>query len=380
MYFCQTSNVKPLIFLFLFGCTCSLNAQTTGNSDYVFLVMTDGFRWQEVFSGADSAMINDQRMVKDVELTRQMYWDSTAEGRRKKLLPFFWQVIASKGQLYGNRSLDNKVSVSNPYKISYPGYSEILTGWADPLLIPNLSLNNRNTNLLESLNRNSRFNGQVVAFGSWKVFPYIFNSRRSNIPVNSGYMANKDDADSTDGIIDQLQNATAHQSNTRHDLLTYSCAKEYIINHHPSVVFIGFGETDESAHSGRYDLYLQHASAVDRMISELWYFIQTDPHYKGHSTLIITTDHGRGNRQDTWHKHGTFTKGSGETWIALLGAGINARGEMSAPGQIYAKQVAGTISQLLGADFDTDRSIGKAIPLPGIQADQQSSIAGRASK
>jgi len=343
--------------------------------------MTDGFRWQEVFSGADSAMINDDRLVQDKELARQMYWDSTTELRRKKLMPFFWNVIAEKGQLYGNRSLDNKVSMLNVFKISYPGYNEILTGYADPVLIPNIPLNNQNTNILEFLNNGARFSGKVVVFGSWNVFPFIINAKRSSIPVNSGYQANDDTTDSTNIIIDRLQQEVSHKSNTRHDQLTFCSAKEYISKNHPSVVFIGFGETDESAHAGRYDLYLQHASEVDHMIAELWYRIQTDPIYKDHTTLIITTDHGRGQTAASWHKHGIFTKGSGQTWLACIGAGVTASGEMKQEGQIYGRQIAATIGQLLGVQFQTDRPMGKAIQLAtapsDTELDKKSDIVGR---
>ncbi len=131
-------------------------------------------------------------------------------------------------------------------------------------------------------------------------------------------------------------------------------------------MFIGFGETDECAHEGRYDLYLQRAAAVDRMISELWYLVQTDPEYKDHTTFIITTDHGRGKEPGSWHTHASlFTKGLGETWLACIGAGIAPLGEMREEEQIYARQLPATISELLGEDFTgSDRSLGKAFALP----------------
>ena len=31
------------------------------------------------------------------------------------------------------------------------------------------------------------FTGKVAAFGSWDVFPYIINDKRSNIPVNASF-------------------------------------------------------------------------------------------------------------------------------------------------------------------------------------------------
>jgi len=62
------------------------------------------------------------------------------------------------------------------------------------------------------------------------------------------------------------------------------------------MVFLGLGETDEFAHQGRYDQYLQKAHQFDQMIAELWYFVQTDPFYKDNTIFLITTDHGGGVR------------------------------------------------------------------------------------
>src|SRR5450631_3637381 len=71
---------------------------------HLIIITIDGFRWQEIFSGADPSLIADANYVRDTALTRQIYWDSTAELRRRRLMPFFWNVIAAQGQLYGNRS------------------------------------------------------------------------------------------------------------------------------------------------------------------------------------------------------------------------------------------------------------------------------------
>src|SRR5580698_2434967 len=123
---------------FLYLCSLMLisvvsMAQYSLHSDYVFIITTDGFRWQEVFTGADSILINDTKFVQDTALTKELYWDANAEMRRQKLMPFFWSTIARQGQLYGNRLFNNDMDVTNLYKISYPGYNEMLTGYPDPL-------------------------------------------------------------------------------------------------------------------------------------------------------------------------------------------------------------------------------------------------------
>jgi hypothetical protein len=335
-------------------------AQPASKTQNVFIITLDGFRWQELFSGADEAILGNAQYVKDTALARQLFWDSTAILRRKKLMPFLWNVIAANGQVYGNRAWGNKDDVTNWYKISYPGYNEMLTGYADPFFIPNIPINNRNVSVLEYLNSTGRYAGEAVAFTSWNIFPYIFNEKRSKLPLNSGYHTlDEKDGDSVNRNINAVQSNVAHKKNTRYDMLTYLSAKEYIGVHHPKILFLGLGETDEFAHEGRYDLYLQQASAIDRMIAELWYFVQTDPFYKNNTTFIITTDHGRGSSPSSWYTHGIFTKGSSNIWLAIMGPHILPLGEIRTEAHLYQKQMAPTIAMLLGERFNPIHSSGR---------------------
>ncbi len=339
--------MKFILLLLAAGLVFSASAQPATKTRHLFIITIDGFRWQEVFGGADPLLVGNGDYVRDTALTRQLYWDSTAVARRQKLLPFFWSTIAGKGRLYGNRLLGNKVNVKNFYKISYPGYNEIFTGHTDAISSPNLAINNKNTNVLEYLNNSAAYHGKVAVFTSWNVFPYILNASRSGLPVNSGYQPMAEPGDATAGLIDSLQ-VTMRQSKTRHDELTYLCAREYISLHHPDVLFLGFGETDEFAHAARYDLYLHQAADIDRMIADLWFMVQTDPYYRDSTTFLITTDHGRGWKPNKWTTHGFWAEGSGDIWMAVLGPAIEPEGEMRTKEQLYQKQMAATIASLLG--------------------------------
>ncbi|WP_121357604.1 alkaline phosphatase family protein [Flavisolibacter nicotianae] len=349
-----------LILLILLG--TRVQAQKAEN---IFIITTDGTRWQEIFNGADSALLHDTGFVQDTALSCQLYWDPSPEERRKRLMPFFWNVIAKQGQLYGNRTIESKVNVKNIYKISYPGYNELLTGYPDPLPILNAPQYNRNISVLEYLNGLPEYRNRVAAFTSWNVFPFILNSRRNTMMQNSGYAVLSDTAESI-RLANKVQDSVAHKDKTRYDLLTFFNAREYIRLHHPRVVFLALGETDEFAHKSRYDLYLQQLANVDKMIAELWYAVQTDPFYKNNTTFLISTDHGRG-RREKWVKHHTFVPGSGEIWLALLGKNILPVGEMKGIKTVYQSQVAATVAFLLGEDFRSNRSIGKPVFLPGAE-------------
>ncbi|HEX6333697.1 MAG TPA: alkaline phosphatase family protein [Flavisolibacter sp.] len=315
----------------------------------IFLITLDGFRWEEVFRGADSALVHDPSVTTDTSLTRAMFWADTETARRKKLLPFFWNVVAKHGQLYGNRIYDNKVNVSNPYSLSYPGYNELLTGSVDISIYGNSKKENSNRNILELINSSPQFAGKVAAFTSWDVFPYILNSERNTFYINSGHqkIENADPGKET-SILNKIQSQLAGEKRpTRYDELTFIACREYLLKNKPSVLFLSFSGTDDAGHEKKYDQYLQQANNADRMISELWRLVQSMPEYRDRTTFIITTDHGRGNKKSTWSRHGFLISGSSQTWFALLGNSIVPGGEIKTPNQAYQKDIKSLIMEIL---------------------------------
>jgi hypothetical protein len=333
-------------------------------AENLFVITIDGFRWQEIFNGADPSLISDTIYTPDTATMKMLYWHNDPSERRKKLLPFFWNIVATKGQLYGNRNFNNKVNTANLYRCSYPGYNEIFTGHTDIMVSNNKKKNNGNLNVLEYLDSKQKFKGKVVAFTSWDVFPYILNEERSSLLVNSGYENIAGSISAGQEMINSVQiNGVSERGATRYDQLTFLMAKEYVQKNHPKVVFIGLGETDEYAHQGRYDLYLEQANKIDRMIAELWHLVQTTPGYKDNTSFLITTDHGRGSRDSKWTSHSAFIKGSSQTWLAMIGPGIQPLGEMKKDQQYYQDQFAATIAGLVGEKFKKNISVAKDISL-----------------
>src|SRR5688500_16833586 len=88
------------------------------NGNNVFIITLDGFRWQELFTGADSVLISDPRHTADTSFAKAMFWDADLHRRRQKLMPFVWNMIARDGQLIGNRHKGSKVNTKNFYSIS----------------------------------------------------------------------------------------------------------------------------------------------------------------------------------------------------------------------------------------------------------------------
>ncbi len=339
-------------------------AQQTLKTENIFLITLDGMRWEELFEGAADTMINDMDMVKDTAAIQALFAGATPIEKREKLLPFFWNTIGQLGQLYGNRRLGNQVDCSNFYWFSYPGYNEILVGYSDPAINSNNKVYNPNVTVLEWLNQQMAFNGRVAAFGSWDVFPYIINDKRSGIPVNAGFQpATGHDLTPKEQVLNQLQEEIPSPwSSVRLDAFTHHYALEYIKKQHPRVVYISYGETDDFAHDGRYDHYLTSAHQTDVWIKDLWHYTQSDPFYAGKTTFLITTDHGRGNSPKTaWKSHGKTFDGSNAIWLAVLGPDTPALGEMNNKGQYWQNQVAKTAAAFLGLDYTNVEEVGKVI-------------------
>lgn len=319
----------------------------------LFIITLDGFRWEEVFKGADSLLISDPTLNTDTTISKAMYWEEDPKARRKRLLPFFWNVIGRQGKIFGNRDFDNKVNVANPYALSYPGYSEILTGSVDYSIWRNEKRKNKNLNILESLNHSKSYSGKVAAFTSWDVFPFILNKgEKKNFVLNSGLQPIEDnDLTKSQSILNKLQDQLITKENaTRYDELTFIACKEYILKSKPSVVLLSFSGTDNAGHEDHYDEYLQEAQNADRMIGELWRLIQAMPEYAGQTTLLITTDHGRGKKKNNWSDHGIFVPGSSQTWYALLGNRVDAQGEIKSKQQSYQKDLHALMTEILSVN------------------------------
>ena len=348
-----------IVISFLFTCNVAFPQQT----ENVILITLDGLRWQELYGGADSLLINDSGYVENPEDLTSEFWDKNPLTRRQMLMPFFWSTIAEEGQLYGNRKFNNKADCSNQMWFSYPGYNEILCGYADDENITsNSKINNPNTTILEYLNKQPSYKNKVSAFGSWDVFPYIINEERSGIQVNAGFKKAAGNLTEIEQFLNKIQDEIRGPwGGVRLDVFTHHYAMEELKKNKPKIVYISYGETDDYAHDGHYDQYLKSARQTDAYIQELWEYVQSEEQYKDKTTLIITTDHGRGTKpKDTWRHHGIKIEGGGEIWIAILGPDTPALGEIKKEGQVYQNQVAATVLAALGLKYDQPKA-GNAI-------------------
>jgi hypothetical protein len=344
------------------GLACFLALAATARADdaapehateNVILFMTDGLRWQEVFSGAEEILLsNEKGGVQNVAALKKSYWRDTPEARRETLMPFLWNVVARQGQIYGNQATGSIAQVTNGKNVSYPGYNETLCGFADPRICSNDKNFNRNVTVFEWLHRKPGYQGKVAAFGAWDVFPYIFNRDRCGFLVNAGFDPLEGKLTPRLEMLNILKSETTRKWNDQpHDPITFHTALEYLKDHQPRVFFLSLNETDAWGHEGRYDHYLAAANRVDAYLKTLWETTQSIAQYRGKTSIIFLPDHGRGDAPVEWKNHGKQVPRSEYIWMAFLGPDTPPLGERSNVPLVTQSQVAATLAALLGEDY-----------------------------
>jgi len=336
----QCASLSLLVFL---CAACGASRQDS----IVLLVTQDGVRWQEVFGGAQEALIES----KDGD-TRQEFLRGTAQARREVLMPFLWTVVARQGQIYGNRERGSAAQVTNGKKFSYPGYNELLTGSPDPRIDSNDKVPNPNVNVFEWLEKQPSFKGRTAAFGTWDRLPYILNRERSGLYIVAGEEPIRDESlTERQAAINDLKRDTPDPwSGNPFDSFSFQAALEHLKRHRPRVLYLMLGETDEWAHEGNYRQYLLATQRTDRFVRVLWEMAQQI--CPGRVSLVLTTDHGRGDGPE-WKDHGEKIEGAENVWIALMGPRVASLGERSSVPLVTSSQIAPTVAALAGQDYAT---------------------------
>lgn len=326
--------------------------QPSAAATNVLVVSMDGMRWQELFGGVAAGYLTEKAgRVTDPRTIEERFGAPTPAERRERLMPFFWTVIAKNGQVFGDPEAGSVARVTNGLRFSYPGYNEMLSGFADPRINSNDKVLNPNVTVLEWLNSQPAFAGRVAAFASWELLPWILNEARSGIPSNGHGPPVAQAATDREQLLNEVSSELPpYWGSTRFDAPTLFGALEHLRTRKPRVLYVMLGETDEWAHQRRYELYLDAAWRNDRMIKRLWEAAQSMPEYANRTALIVTTDHGRGGRAEDWPNHGRDTPASDRIWIAVMGPGVPALGIRKSVATTQS-QVAATIAMLLGEDY-----------------------------
>jgi hypothetical protein len=143
---------------------------------------------------------------------------------------------------------------------------------------------------------------------------------------------------------------TAHARNLKSpDELSVYVARRLMSQLAPALVWITLHDID-IAHAGTYSLYLEGIQRCDRLCSEIWRMIQSEPEYSGKTTLFILPDFGRD--ADTspggngFQHHRTGDAVSRTTWMIVMGPGIRENVVIDRP--VESIDLTPTLASLFG--------------------------------
>jgi hypothetical protein len=325
-------------------------------TENVVLITLDGVRIQEIFGGLDEAVAREvvkKGRAEDSALW-QRYWAATADERRRTLMPFLWgTLLAEHGAVAGNPAAGSVMRVTNRHRFSYPGYSEIATGAAhDAEIASNDNRRNPFPSVFEIVRRERNLDRRAVAtFASWETFRWIVEHEEGATTVNAGLQAYEHPDHDVQVLSGWQFETRTPWEGIRHDVYTWRFARAHLATYRPRLLWIALDETDDWAHDGRYDRVLDTLTRFDAALSDLWGWLQAHEQYRGKTTIVITTDHGRGTGPTAWRDHGKDIEGAQDVWVAIAGPDVTRRGEWRDMPAIYQNQIAATIASLLGVEY-----------------------------
>jgi hypothetical protein len=301
-----------------------------------------------------------------IDRLRADYWRPTPEARRRAVMPFFWDSLALRGMVFGNATRGSRATITNGQGFSAPGYQEILTGQAQPDVTSNDRIRYPHQTVLEYVRlRLALRRAQVAVFGSWENFREYAASREDAVFVNAGY-----DSLPASSATPEMQRLAVLQTRalalwegSRLDAFTGAMALAYLRRYQPRVMYVAMNDTDDLSHNRRYDRVLDALHSLDQFLWELWTTAESMPAYRGRTTLIVTTDHGRGKTPEDWVDHGEGVPGSENIWIAVIGPFTPDRGELADVPAVHQANVAGTLLACLGLEVrDWNGTAAAALP------------------
>lgn len=220
----------------------------------VIFVMFDGVRWQEFLNNkADSFL---------------------SKTDKAPTFPGFWSTLAQQGVIYDDASISNRAVVS------LPAYQSIFAGATQPCKDNDCGRITVET-FPERLRRETGLPAeQVATFSAWTGIALAVEHISSATFVEAG-----------------------KEGNTRLDIDTFPRALAHLKAHKPRFLYISLNDADHQGHAGNYPEYLAALRRYDAWLVELVATLDAMGDYGKNTTLLVTTDHGRGIYWD-WKSHG----------------------------------------------------------------------------
>ncbi len=135
---------------------------------------------------------------------------------------------------------------------------------------------------------------------------------------------------------------------TSGDELTFFMAREVMRKFSPRVLVVALSDV-ESAHFGSYAMHIAGIKTADRLAYQLWQEVETNPAYRGKTTMVILPEFGRdpdGSSTNGFFNHRANEESTRDTWMLALGAAVDKPEIVERP--IRHVDLCPTLAGLLG--------------------------------
>ena len=243
-------------------------------------------------------------------------------------MPFMWSTIATEGPDLRRPVAGSRAHVTNGLWFSYPGYNEMFSG-------ARRSARRQQRQGAEPERHRARVAQRPAGLrgprrGVRRVGRAAVDPQHRAQPSSRRHAASR-------RCRRRATDARARDQRARRptcrvywdygavDAPIVYAALERLRTRKPRVLYVMLGEGDEWAHAGPLrSLSGRARSRADRFIRRVWDTLQSLPDYKNQTTLLVTTDHGRGATTTDWTDHGRKVPAAETTWMAALGPGVRA--------------------------------------------------------
>ena len=215
-------------------------------------------------------------------------------------------------------------SIANPMVMSLPAYQSIFAG-ATQRCYTNACARIRVPTLPEGLA--ATFGpAEVASFASWGPIERALEHRPGSSLVCMG-LGNRHRRE-FDGLFEELDRTVSGDrprwGHSRWDRHTQQYAERYFDHARPKFLYLGFGDGDSWAHSGRFLRYWQTLVRYDVWLERWVERARAEWSRAGRETLVlVTTDHGRGSGL-AWSAH-VLNPAGRRVWTWAHGVGDGAK-------------------------------------------------------
>lgn len=320
----------------------------------VILVTLDGVRWQEVFEGTDPEQAKRAKLPEEEILTA------------RQLMPNFYTHFVDRGTVLGAPE-QGPPPMTSPAALSLPGYMELLSGHREEICASNRCPPTKMATLLDQVRRaqGGKYH-DVAAISSWEMIERAATNDPTGFPMSygRGFGITRDkigvDAESNDLLKrSKPRNPFPGYEDYRPDWITQALALRYLQAKRPRLFYVGLGDADEYGHRDDYRAYQNAIRQEDAFLGQLFSVLEQWGAQGAATTVILTTDHGRGSQ--SFEHHGASYPESRQVWIGAAGGVVPRRGLTKSVSEHRLADIAPTIRVLLGLKEDNHPLAGAAL-------------------